>query len=287
MKRKIAAAIAAAALAIIPASGAVSANAATTAYNTDRTYTLCLRYWKGLNAEIELKHTRNYSPSATAMNIGTIRGSLAHNYGGAELLPYPAPSGQTSVTYSGTHFTPDRPTGLHPGIVMSFTCTHSLSSTPEQLGYNVEVVNQRSFPAPLMFFSYSVRMGDVSAYINGSSNSPAYDGITSRDAQFVSVLIEKFGGIGFNQYSKVVSLNRDFFEKYSLLEGTTFTISGKQVSVMSAMKALLASDINNDGCITSTDAAAIQKRIANPSRYPNFMYFNGKTDTEMYLLINR
>jgi len=285
MKKRIIAAIAAAVLAVIPASGAVSADAAATAYNTDRTCAINIYTYKNFRFPIRMEHTRNYVSSSSAINIGTIRGSLSDSYTGTNLLPYPAPSGQTSTSYSGTTFYP-RDLGIYPGVVASFTCTHSLPSDPEKLGYKVDLLSN-PLPGHFFLFDVSVRVGDVSAYINGSSNSPAYDGITSRDAQFVSVLIEKFGGSGFNQYSKAVSLNRDFFEKYQLLEGTTFTISGRQVSVMSAMKALLASDINNDGCITSTDAAAIQKRIANPSRYPNFMYFNGKTDTEMYRLINR
>ena len=43
----------------------------------------------------------------------------------------------------------------------------------------------------------------------------------------------------------------------------------------------LTIDINNDGYITPTDAAAIRRHISNPDSYPNLAVFNGMSDLDM------
>lgn len=293
MKKTIAA-ILAAALAVVPAASSLTANAAT-AYNTDRTYVMLskLSSSQGHTAmpTLDIKQTRKYNPDSVKISAGSLNGRLYNNYSGANLVPYPAPNGQKPTFFSGAYF--DLAENSR-GIIMSFTCTNSSKYTPEQLGYTVSksTVNA-SNAATAVTFDRTVRVGDVSAYFT-TNTSPDYNGITTKDATYVYSLINYFGkgnfATLFYSYDKVIDLKGDIFQRYTadqLNSNSTVTINGTRVSMKMALNAVLASDINNDGLVTPTDASAIMRRIANPSKFPNFAVFNGLSDYAMYQKLNK
>lgn len=283
MKKTIAA-ILSAALAVIPTSNALTANAAT-AYNTDRTYVILARLigYGGVTSmpALDIRQTRNYLSDYSPIDAGTVSGTIYNYYGGGTVV---SSSGQASTYYKGAYF---RPSDNDCGTIMSFTCTNSSSSTPEQLGYTTSVTHLYQSSYYAITISKTVRLGDISAYIT-SNTSPDYNGITAKDALLVHYLINYFGNKSsagdFSVYDKVIDLSNDYFRKYcwaDLNSSDKITISGTQVAMKMVMNALLASDINNDGYITPTDAAAIRRHISDPDRYPNLAVFNGMSDLDM------
>ncbi len=293
--KKVTAILSAAAFAALPAAGSLTADAAGTAYNTDRTYVIQTQirtYPEHYTMPVlDIRFNRTFSSSYTQINAGTINGTISGKYSGLELLPYPAPAGMTSTYFNGAKITP---TSTGYGTLMSFTCTNSLSQTPEELGYSVNVTTvNNSSAASAITYNRTVRIGDVSAYIT-SLPAPQYNGLTSKDALFVQNLINYFGRGSFAtltySYDKVISLSNDIFRRYSwatLNSDSFININGSYVSWRMAFNAILASDINNDGLVTPTDASAIMKKIANPGKYPNFSCFNGKSDRTMKLELDK
>lgn len=266
--KTIAAALSAAVLAALPVSNALTANAAIGDY-VCRTTAFSKETKSSFTYNLDIKCCRKGSLRGAGYKIGMIGGSLGTAHGGGS---------QTGTFIDVPFNTPS--TGIKRGIIMTFTSTTSNSKNPEQLLYGVDFNSYGNNVALPQTAEKTVRLGDITTYIEGNPDE-SFDGLTARDALFITYLINSAFGTTHNdspEPGRCINLQTDYFGRYSWAYLTSNSsgnyINGQYVKMDKISNALLAADINNDGWITQADSTAILLRLCNPDRYPDFMVFN-------------
>ena len=248
------AAIAAAVICAVPMTGSLSASAATQ-YKMHRTYVISKKTNSGIKS---LKSV--YTRKNGLIDMGCRMGSLGGN-------------SSTWTTAQKTEFNwqPKNNRCDEVGVVVSFTNKTTNSAAPKYMGSvkNTYTLVNSKMTDP--FDVQNVVVGDITSELSGARLTNSYDGLTAMDALKVQIFVRDMSNCTYNSKSAVK------VEKY--LRSANYDSLNKNT-----ICGLLASDINNDGYVTETDATAIL--AVKAGRYTDLTVFNGVSESKMRTMTN-
>lgn len=251
--RKIAAVVSAAVMCAVPVSGSLTADAASS-YRMHRTYVISKRTNSAITS---LKSV--YTRKSGLIGMGEKGGSL----GGSFIY-------WDTTSSSEVNWQPKNNRCDEVGVVLSFTNKTTKATAPKYMGSVKNTYTHKNQSMIDAFDVQNVVVGDVTSEMSGARLTGTYDGLTTLDAQRVQTYINNLSNVTYNgeRAIKIETFLRS--ANYANLDKNT--VCG-----------ILASDINNNGYVTSKDARAILTVMTG--RYDDLTVFNNKTESQMSSMV--